>query len=624
MHEHEARLEKLLAEKQRGPEGRAPARDPDRVARRRRPDRGRARSSSASRGSRSGYLPGRGAMTADGSPATEPRGRGPGAVPRRPARRADRDRRAERRGQDHAAAHDRRGAAAARRDADVRERGPAGLPRAAPRRRDPGDDRPRRPDRGDPRHRGRGARSYLARFLFRGDDVLKEVRLLSGGERSRLELALLGIQPSNLLLLDEPTNHLDIPAREAIESFMAGSPATLLVVSHDRRLLETVCEKLWVVDDGAAAPFDGGYRAWRTAVAGGWTVAGALEAEAKRLHGGRRTASPARRTARPRPRRRRRRTGRVARPRPRRRRAQAARPQAREALEGRLPEAAGRARRRADPARACARTTSSSRSATRRSPPTSSSSAASPASWPTSTSRSPPPRTPGSSSRSARRDRAGSGSPGRSAAASRPSPAGSASGRAWSSSTRTSSSRGIVEPGTPTLDDIVERFGPEALAEDGTLDRARLGRIVFGDATALADLEAITGPPARARIMQAIEAAESDGATGVVIEAIRLLDGGLATVCDEVWLVTCDPGSRSSASRDGGPTRRTRRAASRRRPDSRRNAVRPAATRGHRHLGSRSERDEGVDRRRSRSMTRAWTRGRRTDLSRSHRRNGVS
>jgi ATP-binding cassette subfamily F protein 3 len=130
------------------------------------------------------------------------------------------------------------------------------------------------------------ARSYLARFLFRGDDVAKEVRSLSGGERSRLELALLGIQPSNLLLLDEPTNHLDIPAREAIESFMAGSPATLLVVSHDRRLLETVCEKLWVVDDDRAAPFDGGYRAWRTAVAAGWTVAAALEAEAKRLHAG--------------------------------------------------------------------------------------------------------------------------------------------------------------------------------------------------------------------------------------------------------------------------------------------------------------------------------------------------
>jgi ATP-binding cassette, subfamily F, member 3 len=130
------------------------------------------------------------------------------------------------------------------------------------------------------------ARAYLARFLFRGDDAFKEVRLLSSGERSRLELALLGIQASNLLLLDEPTNHLDIPAREAIEAFMATSAATLLVVSHDRRLLETVCDKLWVVGDGTAVAFDGGYRAWRTAVAGGWTIAGALAQEAARLRGG--------------------------------------------------------------------------------------------------------------------------------------------------------------------------------------------------------------------------------------------------------------------------------------------------------------------------------------------------
>jgi len=127
------------------------------------------------------------------------------------------------------------------------------------------------------------ARGYLARFLFRGDDAFKEVALLSGGERSRLELAVLGIMPSNLLLLDEPTNHLDIPAREAIESFMAESPATLLVVSHDRRLLETVCDRLWVVDRGLAAPFDGGYRAWRAALAAGWTVEAAIEQESRRL-----------------------------------------------------------------------------------------------------------------------------------------------------------------------------------------------------------------------------------------------------------------------------------------------------------------------------------------------------
>ena len=130
------------------------------------------------------------------------------------------------------------------------------------------------------------ARGYLARFLFRGDDVFKEVRTLSGGERSRLELALLGILPSNLMLLDEPTNHLDIAAREAIEAFLAESPATLLVVSHDRRLLETICEKLWVVDDGMAVPFDGGYRAWRAAVADGWTVQAEAKRRANRIRSG--------------------------------------------------------------------------------------------------------------------------------------------------------------------------------------------------------------------------------------------------------------------------------------------------------------------------------------------------
>ena len=92
--------------------------------------------------------------------------------------------------------------------------------------------------------------------------------------------------PANLLLLDEPTNHLDIPAREAIESFMRETPATLLVVSHDRRMLETVCDRLWVVDGGSAVAFDGGYRAWRAAVADGWTVAGAIETETKRLRTG--------------------------------------------------------------------------------------------------------------------------------------------------------------------------------------------------------------------------------------------------------------------------------------------------------------------------------------------------
>jgi ATP-binding cassette subfamily F protein 3 len=134
------------------------------------------------------------------------------------------------------------------------------------------------------------ARSYLARLLFRGEDVFKPVSELSGGERSRLELALLGVTSANLLLLDEPTNHLDIPAREALETFLRDWPGTLLVVSHDRRLLETLCERLWVVEPGPrgggpgeAVDFDGGYRAWRAAVTEGWTVSGELEKTAHRF-----------------------------------------------------------------------------------------------------------------------------------------------------------------------------------------------------------------------------------------------------------------------------------------------------------------------------------------------------
>jgi ATP-binding cassette, subfamily F, member 3 len=284
MHEHEARLEKLLAAKQEAPKagrklaipnaslaGGAPTRSGEIVIR--------------LDGLEVGYLPGRGAVTADGSPATEPR-----VVARVPFLAAQRGER-------------------------IGIVGPNGAGKTTLLRTVAGELPPLDGSLtfGHAVQLGylaqlRGAaipgttvldalleafpvtageaRSYLARFLFRGDEVQKEVRSLSGGERSRLELALLGIQPANLLLLDEPTNHLDIPAREAIESFMDGSPATLLVVSHDRRLLETVCEKLWVVDDGAAAPFDGGYRAWRAAVAAGWTVASALEAEARRLRGG--------------------------------------------------------------------------------------------------------------------------------------------------------------------------------------------------------------------------------------------------------------------------------------------------------------------------------------------------
>ena len=121
------------------------------------------------------------------------------------------------------------------------------------------------------------ARSYLARFLFRGDDVLKPVSELSGGERSRLELALLGVGAVNLLLLDEPTNHLDIPAREALEAFLRESAASLIIVSHDRRLLESTCERLWVVEPAQTRqPAAGGARSTAAIASGAppWPRAG--------------------------------------------------------------------------------------------------------------------------------------------------------------------------------------------------------------------------------------------------------------------------------------------------------------------------------------------------------------
>jgi dephospho-CoA kinase len=101
--------------------------------------------------------------------------------------------------------------------------------------------------------------------------------------------------------------------------------------------------------------------------------------------------------------------------------------------------------------------------------------------------------------------------------------------------------RAVVEPGEPALARVVERFGDAVRAPDGTLDRAALARIVFADPVALGDLEAIVHPAVRPRVLAAIEAAETVGAPAVVIEAIKLVESGLAALCDETWLVTCTP-----------------------------------------------------------------------------------
>jgi dephospho-CoA kinase len=100
--------------------------------------------------------------------------------------------------------------------------------------------------------------------------------------------------------------------------------------------------------------------------------------------------------------------------------------------------------------------------------------------------------------------------------------------------------RDVLSPGTPETAAVFTRFGQELARADGSLDRASLGRIVFADPVALRDLEAIVHPAVRPRILAAVAAAEDAGAEAVVIEAIKLIEGGLADLCDEVWLVTCD------------------------------------------------------------------------------------
>ena len=94
------------------------------------------------------------------------------------------------------------------------------------------------------------ARSYLAQYLFRGEDVFKPVGALSGGERARLALAILALDGANFLLLDEPTNHLDIPAREALQEVLEDFSGTILLVSHDRYLIDRLATQIWELRDG--------------------------------------------------------------------------------------------------------------------------------------------------------------------------------------------------------------------------------------------------------------------------------------------------------------------------------------------------------------------------------------
>ena len=103
-------------------------------------------------------------------------------------------------------------------------------------------------------------RSFLAKFLFFGEDVFKPVSALSGGEKGRLALAKLIYSQKNVLVLDEPTNHLDIPSRESLENALAEYDGTILTVSHDRFFLDKIVNKILSFEsDGSVSCFDGNY-----------------------------------------------------------------------------------------------------------------------------------------------------------------------------------------------------------------------------------------------------------------------------------------------------------------------------------------------------------------------------
>ncbi|WP_275944753.1 ribosomal protection-like ABC-F family protein [Phototrophicus methaneseepsis] len=108
-------------------------------------------------------------------------------------------------------------------------------------------------------------RSYLGQYMFSGDDVYRPIETLSGGERGRLALAKLSLTGANLLLLDEPTNHLDIDSQEILQDVLEAYTGTILLVSHDRYLIDALATQIWSVSAGQFDAFEGTYGEYVTA-----------------------------------------------------------------------------------------------------------------------------------------------------------------------------------------------------------------------------------------------------------------------------------------------------------------------------------------------------------------------
>ena len=106
------------------------------------------------------------------------------------------------------------------------------------------------------------ARRFLGRYLFRGDEAFKLVGSLSGGERGRLAMALLELEGANFLLLDEPTNHLDITSQELLQEVLEMFEGTILLVTHDRYLVDKLATQIWNLEDGFLRVFKGPYQSY--------------------------------------------------------------------------------------------------------------------------------------------------------------------------------------------------------------------------------------------------------------------------------------------------------------------------------------------------------------------------
>jgi ATP-binding cassette subfamily F protein 3 len=112
------------------------------------------------------------------------------------------------------------------------------------------------------------ARNFLGMFMFQGDDVFRPISTLSGGERGRVALAKLALAGANFLMLDEPTNHLDIESQEILQNVLADFGGTILLVSHDRYLIDALATQVWSLTPGELTVYKGNYQefvAWREA-----------------------------------------------------------------------------------------------------------------------------------------------------------------------------------------------------------------------------------------------------------------------------------------------------------------------------------------------------------------------